>query len=201
MNIVAKPKLLSMLIAGLLVLLAGCSSTPKLPEVATLPCYFPYSKEEAPMWICTGYVEGLITGIGIFPKSEAGYNLKFQTAQQRARVDLLEKFEIRIKAVIKDYEDVTGASSNVISDQFIQQVSLGRIANTLQGSRTYASITGPDGALYVLVGIDKEIAANNIKRMARSSYDNAEAQYINDKAEKQFKALDEHIDRAVVGYQ
>ena len=69
-------------------IIAGCSSTPgELQPVASVepfrPCYFPGSDEDAPRWVCTGHVDGMVTGIGQFPPSRASYNLRFQTAEQR----------------------------------------------------------------------------------------------------------------------
>jgi hypothetical protein len=188
---------------SLMALLAACSGTPEKPTYKELTdgaqCYFPDSREDAPEWVCTGHMEKLLTGIGSFPPSQASHNLRFQTAQQRARADLARKFEIQIKGALKDYEDVTGANRNEVVDQYVQNLSSGMIANYLQGSRTYASISGPDGTLYLLMGIDEELAAKNMKRLVRSSYGNAEARYIQDKSDAQFKLLDEAIDRSMQG--
>lgn len=202
MNTLPKIALQIVATTSVIALLAACSGTPDKPSYSDLtkaPCVFAQTKEEAPEWVCTGYVENLITGIGSFPPSQASHNLRFQTAQQRARTDLARKFEIHLKGALKDYEDVTGANSNEVVDQYVQGLSSGLISNYLQGSRTYASITGPDGTLHVLVGIDEELAAKNMKRLVRSSYGNGEANYIQNKAETQFKALDEAIDRQVGG--
>lgn len=186
-----------------LAFIAACSSQPEAPTTAEInkdnPCYFERTKEEAPDWICTGYMEGLITGIGTFPPSQASYDLRFQTAQQRGRVDIGFKMETKLKAAIKEYYSVTGTNANERIDQHIKKVSTSQLSIVLQGTRAYSSVTGPDGTLFVLMGLDEKLAAQNLKGMIKSSFGDREAAFVEDKAEKEFKKLEESVDRQFGG--
>lgn len=164
------------------VAITGCSTTQTPKQTATLelaaPCFFPDTREEAPGWVCSGYVnDQLVSGIGQFPASRASYNLRFQTAEQRARVNLARKLEMQLTSALKDFEENTGAGMNETVDKVIQNLSSSRQKVSLVGSRVYSSITAPDGSLFVLVGIDKELASQNLQRLVRSSFNNPEASW------------------------
>lgn len=187
-------KTIAMLSLGLAI--TGCSTTQTeeqkiVAELAT-PCFFPDTREEAPDWVCTGYIgDQLVSGIGHFPPSRSSYNLRFQTAEQRARVNLARKLEMRLTSALKDYEEKTGAGMNETVDNFIQNLSSSRQEVTLVGSRVYSSITAPDGSLFVLVGIDKKLASQNLQRLVRSSFNNPEASWQRNLAKDALSELEE----------
>ena len=188
------------LVLGLAI--AGCSTQPKTPAEALAGsqnhCHFSGTDQEAPAWVCTGFVaEDLVTGMGAFPPSRASHSLRFQTAAQRARVDLAKKLETRLTSSLKDYEEQTGAGMSETVDRVVQQASQSRQDVTLVGSRVYRSVEGPDGTLYVLVGIDRKLAGENLQRLVRSSYRNPEAAHQRGLAREALEALEQVATQAM----
>lgn len=182
-------------------LLGGCAVSPQTPEpirtAQTEPCHFEQTRESAPDWVCTGYLEGVITGMGSFPPSNASYNLRFQTAEQRARVSLARQLEIKLNGALKDYESQIGAGTNETIDLVVKNLSQSKQSVSLAGSRVYASTTGPDGTLYLLVGLDEALAAKNMKRLVRSSYGRKDSEWQDKKAEQALQQLEDAVENAV----
>lgn len=194
----------AIVLVSLGLVLTGCSinQTPQqqIEAETALPCYFPDTREEAPGWVCTGHIgDQLVSGVGQFPPSQASYNLRFQTAEQRARVNLSRKLEMQLTSALKDYEENTGAGMNETVDRVIENLSSSRQKVTLVGSRVYSSITGPDGSLFVLVGIDKALASQNLQRLVRSSFDNPEASWQRNLAKDALSELEDVAARSVEG--
>ena len=53
--------------------------------------------------------------------------------------------------------------------------------------------------LFVLMGLAEKLAAQNLKGMIKSSFGDREAAFVEDKAEKEFKKLEESVDRQFGG--
>jgi len=189
-------------IAALGLALAGCSTQPESPvQALTEPqtaCEFSGTDQAAPGWVCTGFVaEELVTGMGEFPPSRASYSLRFQTAEQRARVNLARKLETRLTSSLKDYEEQTGAGMGETVDRVVQNASQSRQSVTLVGSRVYRSVEGPDGTLYVLVGIDRKLAGENLQRLVRSSFGDPAAEHQRSLAREALEELENVASRAL----
>lgn len=181
--------------------MAGCSTTPEAPDpllgLNEEPCVFELTDEEAPDWVCTGYLKGKFTATGMFPPSPASRNLRFNTAEQRARVELARKLNVELTGALQDYERTTGQGKNATVDLVVENLSQSKTQVSLSGTRTYASVTGPDGALYVLVGMDKSIAAKNMNKLVNSSYRNVEAKHQISASDKALKGMTDAIEDRV----
>ncbi|MFD2230676.1 hypothetical protein [Alkalimarinus sediminis] len=180
---------------------AGCSTTSEAPDpmlgLNVEPCVFESTTKEAPEWVCSGYLEGKFTATGMFPPSPASRNLRFNTAVQRARTELARKLNVTLTGALEDYERTTGQGKNATVDLVVENLSQSKTQVSLNGTRTYTSVTGPDGSLYVLVGMDEEIAARNINKIVQSSYRNQEAQWQSAEADKAFDEIKREIEERV----
>ncbi len=146
-----------MLISVVVLGLAACSSSPKKDSVtaAVTECAFPNSDKAAPLWVCDAPVEGLSVGaVGSFPKSGAGIDFMKTQAATSARVKLAQQMKVQVQNMIKQYADTTGAGQSETVDQVYTSVTKQITNETLVGTKIFRSAQGPDGAMYVLVGID-----------------------------------------------
>lgn len=180
-----------------LAILSACSSVDRVPDVANInednPCYFKETKEEAPAWVCTRYMENLVSGVGSYPDSQASQNLAFQVAQQRARVELAKTLQVRLKSSLESYESKIGAGTNQRLDEHVEAVAKSRIAIPLHGSRVYSSVYAPDGTLFVLVGVDEQLAKKNIKLALKTSFNDRESEWVKGEAEKAYAELEKLV--------
>lgn len=176
--------LLSMVVAWGI---AGCSSTPSKEEkMAKMPeCMFPNSKEPAPGWVCDEPVEGMqVTAMGSAAKSDAGYDFMKQMAATSARVQLAQNMRVQVQNMIKQYVETTGAASKETVDRVNTSVTKQITDQTVQGSRIVRSITGPDGAIYVLVGLDPTSAQQLTEAAIKTSMNNDQAAWQQFRAQK-----------------
>jgi len=173
---------ISLAVLGLLSV-TGCSSPP--PKVATPECVFPNSALAAPGWVCDMPVEGAsVSAVGISPKSSAGVAFMKQMAMADARVQLAQTVRIRVSNMIKQYAETTGAANQQTVDQVSTSVTKQITDETLVGTKLLRSITGPDSAMYVLVGLDESSAQQIAEVAIRSSMNNDRAAWQQFRAQK-----------------
>jgi uncharacterized membrane protein len=86
-------------------------------------------------------------------------------ASTAARVQLAQRMKIQVQNMIKQYVETTGASTNETVDKVNTSVTKQITDQTLVGTRIYKSRVGPDGTMYVLVGLD----AASVEKLAESA--------------------------------
>lgn len=178
---------------------AACSSAPaKVEKVAE--CVFPGSDKEAPLWVCDAPVEGMTVGaVGSAAKSDAGVAFMKQMAATEARVQLAQNMKVQVQNMIKQYAETTGAASKETVDRVNTSVTKQITEQTLQGTKIFRSIVGPDGTMYVLVGLD-EVAAQKLTETAvKTSMGNDQAAWQQFKAQKGQDELAAEIAKQKVG--
>ncbi len=195
-------RLRSLAVLGLAATLVACSSAPEktdtLAAKVEIPaCVFPNwkDKEEAPEWVCTGNVDEELTAVGTFEPSHAGYDYRLNMAALRARHQLAEKLLGVQRGIARDMASHTGVGLSGTADGYGERVTSYLTSQTLRGTRIYASVEGPDGTLYVLVGVDKRLAAEQLKEASHSSYRQADAQWQEEKGRAALAEMDTAIDR------
>lgn len=149
---------------------SGCSSNPKVAE-----CNFPNTREVAPGWVCDEPVAGMVTAVGSAHKSDAGFGFMKQMAATEARVQLAQMIRVQVQNMIKRYAETTGSASKETVDRVNTSVTKQITDETLQGTKILKSTTAPDGAVYVLVGIDEEEATILKTTSIKTSMKNDEA--------------------------
>lgn len=168
------------------VALTACGSTPT--KVVEGPeCTFPNSNrmEAAPGWICDEPVAGYaVTAVGAAQKSKAGIAFMKQMATADARVQLAQNVRIQVANMIKQYAETTGAAGQETVDQVNSSVTKQITNESLSGTRILKSTTGPDGTLYVLVGLDEESAQKITEAAIKTSMNNDRAAWQQFRAQK-----------------
>ena len=178
-------KLTNVLLSAAVVFgLAACNSAPaKIDKVAE--CTFPGSSVAAPLWVCDAPVEGMTVGaVGSAAKSEAGIAFMKQMAATDARVQLAQNVKVQVQNMIKQYAETTGAGSKETVDRVNTAVTKQITDQTLQGTKIFRSITGPDGTMYVLVGLDDVAAQKLTETAVKTSMNNDQAAWQQFKAQK-----------------
>lgn len=159
-------------------LLTGCSG------ISIKDCMFPDAPDtEAPGWVCDEPVEGMeVSAVGSAIKSAAGHSFMKQMATAAARVNLAQQMKVHVTNMIKQYAETTGAADTETVDLVNTSVSKLITDQTISGSKIFKTRTSPNGHLYVLVGIDPNVAQTLTEAALKTSMHNERALW------QQFKA-------------
>lgn len=113
-------------------------------------CTFPKSARRAPAWVCTARAPGLaLAAVGMAPRSQAGVSFMEQMAAADARARLAREVRESVR------NKVAGAAAAGRKPPEPDGSLITVITNdSLQGAQVVKSIYGPNGTLYVLVGLD-----------------------------------------------
>lgn len=129
-------------------------------------CTFPKSRRRAPDWICNKHVEGLaVTAVGSSPKSHAGFSFMEKMAVADARTHLVQE-------VLESVHNKLAAGQHAANQESGDRdgASITRLANdALQNTKIEKRIYGPNGTLYVLVGLGEE-GANQLIESVTAEY-------------------------------
>lgn len=165
--------------------IAGCSSAPAKVALAVPDCVYPGSDKAAPGWVCDQPVEGIpVAAMGSATKSDAGHDFMKQMAATGARVQLAQNMRVQVQNMIKQYVETTGAASKETVDRVNTSVTKQITDQSLQGTKILKSITGPDGTLYVLVGLDTASAQQLTEAAIKTSMGNDQAAWQQFRAQK-----------------
>lgn len=188
-----KKQIIFALVAGSLAL-TGCGSEPKKPQQAVYDCVFPGSDKPAPAWICDAPVEGVaVSAVGIAEPSKAGLSFMKDMAAADARGRLAEQLKVRVEKMVKRYLGSTGTTSAEVVDKVASSTTKTISDQTLIGSKVLKSRMGPNGKLYVLVGLDKDSVSQITEQAVRSSMNNQEALWQQFKAKQSFDEMAKEI--------
>jgi len=185
--------------------MVACSSSPakvdapaKVEKIAE--CVFPNSGASAPLWVCDAPVEGMSVGaVGSAAKTDAGIAFMKQMAATEARVQLAQNMKVQVQNMIKQYAETTGAGSKETVDRVNTSVTKQITDQTLQGTKIFRSIQGPDGTMYVLVGLDESSAQKLTETAVKTSMNNDQAAWQQFKAQKGQDELAAEIAKQKVG--
>ncbi len=185
------------LIASMTVVLAACAQDAPKPSIAAQPipdCVFPNTKEAAPGWVCDEPVPGIdVSAVGIAEKSAAGISFMKDQAAANARGRLAEQFKVTASKMVKQYLGTTGVGEAQTVDAASESVLRTVTEETLYGSRVYKSRTGPNGRLYVLVGLDTASTQEAVKNAVKTSINNEQALWQQFKAQQGFDEMASEI--------
>jgi hypothetical protein len=174
----------ALLVSLVAVLVAACASAPA-PKVQVADCVYPGSQVPAPGWICDQPVEGMaVTAMGSAEKSGAGLDFMRQMAMTRARVQLAQSMKVQVQNMIKQYAETTGAGSKETVDAVNTSVTKQITDQTLQGTRPVRSSVGPDGTMYILMGLDPASAEKLTEAAIKTSMNNDRAAWQQFRAQK-----------------
>ncbi len=182
----------------LAVALTGCFGGKKEvkpePRIAA-ECVFPdVPNVAAPLWVCDAPVEGVaVSAVGSHAPSAAGPAFMKEQAAASARVQLAQQMKVTVNNMVKQYVETTGAASAETVDKVNTSVSKLITAETLTGSRVFRSTTSPNGAMYVLVGLDPTVTKEAVEKVLKTSMNSDQALWQQFKAKKGQEELAEDI--------
>ena len=165
-------------------LLASCGSDDVKSD--TPDCVFPDApSESAPGWICDEPVDGVaVSAVGVAAKTAAGHSFMKNMAMTDARVQLAQSMQVHVQNMVKQYAEVTGAADTETIDKVNTSVTKQITDESLMGTKIYKTRTSPNGALYILVGMDAAMAAAATENALKTSMNNDNAAWQQYRAEK-----------------
>lgn len=191
-----KNKFVLAVFAGLTsIAIVGCGSTPeKNQEFAD--CVYPDDGEtEAPLWVCGApFKNVVVSAVGSHEKTGAGVDFQKSMATASAREQLAAQLRTTVQAKIKRFTETTGAGDTETVDRLNASVAKQITNETLSGSRMYIMRTNPEtGMMYVLVGLDAELAKEYSRQALNTSMNNDKALWQQLRAKKSMEELAEDI--------
>ncbi|MDD5059279.1 MAG: LPP20 family lipoprotein [Sideroxydans sp.] len=139
-------------------------------------CKFPGTQELAPGWVCDEPYPGWdVTAPGSAESTAAGHDFQKQMAMTSGRVALAQQFKVHVANMIKQFAQTTGAAQNETVDKVNASVTMQITEQTLSGSKVLKSVQGPDGKLWVLMGIDSRSVEELTQTAVKSSMKNDQA--------------------------
>jgi uncharacterized protein YeaO (DUF488 family) len=168
----------------LTLLLTGCGSD-EVKEAAA-DCVFPdASTTAAPGWVCDQPVEGVeVSAVGVAEKTAAGHSFMKNMAATDARVQLAQSMKVHVQNMVKQYAETTGAADSETVDKVNTSVTKQITDESLVGTKIFKTRTSPNGTLYVLLGMDANMAAQATENALKTSMGNDKALWQQFKAQK-----------------
>jgi hypothetical protein len=156
--------------------LVACQQPAKPGPVAITECPFPNSEKAAPLWVCDAPVDGVaVSAVGSFPKTGAGIDFAKQQATTSARVKLAQQMKVHVQNSIKQYAETTGHGDQETVDAAYTSTTKQITDQSLVGTKILRSIQGPDGTMYVLVGMDEASTQKLTESAVKTSMNNDKA--------------------------
>ena len=187
-----RKKLIGMIV--MTVMVTACGKDDATREAAE--CVFPDATDtSAPGWVCDLPVEGIaVSAVGVAEKSAAGHSFMKNMAATDARVQLAQRMQVQVQNMVKQYAETTGAADTETVDKVNTSVTKQITDQSLIGTRIYKTRTSPNGALYVLLGMDEASVATVTQNALRTSMKNHAAECQQFKAQKGQDELAASID-------
>lgn len=185
--------LFTMSAVALVALLTACGG--EEVKQAAPDCVFPDAPNTpAPGWICDEPVEGVeVSAVGVAEKSAAGHSFMKNMASTDARVQLAQSMKVHVQNMVKQYAETTGAASTETVDKVNTSVTKQITDQTLVGTKVFKTRVSPNGALYVLLGMDTNATATATQEALKTSMNNDKALWQQFKAKKGQDELAEAI--------
>ena len=185
--------LFTMSAVALTALLTACGG--EEVKQAAPDCVFPDAPNTpAPGWVCDEPVEGVeVSAVGVAEKSAAGHSFMKNMASTDARVQLAQSMKVHVQNMVKQYAETTGAASTETVDKVNTSVTKQITDQTLVGTKVFKTRVSPNGALYVLLGMDANATATATQEALKTSMNNDKALWQQFKAKKGQDELAEAI--------
>jgi hypothetical protein len=157
----------------------------------------------APDWVtkgCGTYYKAkgtpMICGVGSVGGSR-NPSIMRSTAEGRARTELARSLQVKVKAMLKDYQATTTGGqdfgTSAADEQHVVDVSKQITDMTLSGTELVDTWVSPNGTFYALVTMDVEKFKDSVSKMNNLSDSVRKA--VEQRADKAFGELDEEIDK------
>jgi hypothetical protein len=166
--------------ATVALVLVGCASKPKPQKIEEqAACVYPQTSAQAPIWVCgQGTLDGVaIWAPGSYQKTAAGAAFQQDQATLSGRVRLAQQMRTMVTAGVKAHIATTGGGASETVDQVASSTANSITAETLVASRVFRTAYGPDGTMFVLVGVDEAAAKQVVSQALATSMNNNRAQW------------------------
>lgn len=186
--------------------LGACAK--KIPTPKPIEQVYNHEFSGAPDWVtknCSCYnnkdkkATPAICGVGSIGGSR-NVSLMRTTATARARTELARSLQVKVKAMLKDYQGSTTGGENfgtsAADDQFVVDVSKQITYTTLSGTELVDTWISPNGTYYVLVVMNVDKFKDAISKMSNLSDSVRKA--VEERADKAFEDLDTEIEKQQV---
>ena len=190
-------RLIIALTSGVIALgLVACGGKEATKPQMVADCVFPNTNTPAPGWICDEPVPGLdVQAVGIAEPSKAGISFMKDMAAADARGRLAEQMKVRVNKMVKKYLGTTGVADTETVDAAASSTLKTITSEELVGSKVYKTRTGPNGRLFVLLGLDAAAAERIAQKAAKTSMKNEQALWQQFMAKKSFDEMAADIAR------
>ncbi|MDH3325277.1 MAG: LPP20 family lipoprotein [Gammaproteobacteria bacterium] len=156
--------------------LVACGGKDAVKPEMVADCVFPNTEKAAPGWVCDEPVPGLdVQAVGIAEPSKAGVSFMKDMAAADARGRLAEQTKVRVSKMVKKYLGTTGVADSETVDAAASSTLKTVTSEELVGSKVYKSRTGPNGRMFVLLGLDAAAAERIVAKAAKTSMNNDKA--------------------------
>ncbi len=160
------------------------------PKQAVYDCVFPTTNTPAPGWVCDEPVPGVaVSALGIAEPSQAGISYMKDIASTDARGRLAEQMQVVVQKMVKKYLGTTGVGNAQSIDAASSSTIRSITSQSLEGSKIYKSRTGPNGRLYVLVGLNESSKDKVAEEAVKTSMKNDRAAWQQFKAKQSFDEM------------
>ena len=173
---------------------AGCGS--KAPTASTVEQNAPAVNAclaGAPDWVMAGGAEGGVSAVGAARIGKAGLNFARTEALANGRDEIARTLSLKVNNMFKSFTQSTGIGNEETVDKVAANVSKQVASQVLSGSKQAGSWVSPCNELYLLVGLDAEMARAAIKEQSLSSFQNDKALWQQFQAKKAQDELDAAI--------
>ncbi|MBQ3034076.1 MAG: LPP20 family lipoprotein [Deferribacterales bacterium] len=181
-------KKLLLLVVALSFVAVGCGSKEPESVPAMHACLV-----GAPDWVINGGVEGGLSGVGSAQIGKAGINFARTEALSVGRDEIARILSVKVNNMFKNFTQSTGIGDEETVDKVSANVSKQIASQMISGSKQMGSWVSPCNELYILVGIDAQMAQQAIKEQSISSFKNERALYQQFLAQKGQEELEEAI--------
>ncbi len=151
--------------------------------------------KDAPAWVLGGGMEGGNSAVGSAKVGNAGMNFYRTEAMAHARSELARQLGVKVKDLVKNFQQVTGIGDDETVDKVSSQVSKQVTSQVLTGSKQKDMWISPSKELYVLMAIDPDILKNMVRDSVQTSYKNEKALWQKFQAQKAHEELDKEIEK------
>ncbi|NOR80500.1 MAG: hypothetical protein GQ529_06645 [Methyloprofundus sp.] len=144
----------------------------EVAPVWAVPCVF-QNLQTAPSWVCDEPVSELeVQAVGMAEKSAAGLNYMQDMARNSALRHLAEKIKLKVGARVKQSIGAIEISGVEKADVIATRVKKTMTSKALENIKNYKSLIGPEGRIYVLVGLDKISTNALLEKSVKASINN-----------------------------
>jgi hypothetical protein len=182
--------------------LAACGGAPP-PPAKTPPAGPPPSAAQAelngaPKWVLMGCgaffgeKKNVVCGVGVAAGMGDNVALARTAAQGRGRTEIARSLRVRVKSMLKDYQQVAAAQGKAASEQLVEDTAKQVTDVTLSGTRLQDMWVSASGTYYVLMVLDVDAFRSSIKDMKQ--LDEAVRAAIVQRAERSFAELDAEVE-------